>query len=458
MLKRSFTGILLIVLCILVASGMIYAATPQPVKMSDFKAAKINWQQAKGQTITVAMNLGPEAEALQPYLKQFTQLTGIKVDYQPYPELELHQKTFIDFTSHTGVFDVVMQDFMFTPQYAGANYTIPLEPFISNPKLTDDKWYKSNDFLKGLWSAVKYRGKVYAIPFTGETTLLMYRKDLLEAKGLKVPTTFDELWNVAKALNDPPTIYGIALRGQRGQGMNIFTWTQFFRGFGGNFFKDFPEDMTPTVNTPEAIKATEFYANILKQYGPPGVANWTNMEVYAAQQQGKIAMTLDANAFGPIIDDPEKSKTAGKWGYAVIPGDKGGPQPAVYTHCLSINNDSKKKTAAWLFVQWATSPQMTAIRAMATGVPPRASSWENPQFAKQMKHVGNGAYTTVTAKSLNIADGQYRPVFPHWREMGDILGEAVQSVIAGSQTAEAALNKAQEDITAMLVKNGYLKK
>jgi multiple sugar transport system substrate-binding protein len=416
------------------------------------------WKQATGTEITVAMNLGAEAETLQKLLPEFQELTGIKVDYQVYPELELHEKTLIGFVSHAGVFDVVMQDFMFTPQYAGAKFTVPLDQYINDPKLTDIQWFKPEDFLKGLWSAIQYEGKPYAIPFTGETTLLMYRKDLLDAKGLQVPKTFEELWNVAKALNNPPEIYGIGIRGQRGQGMNIFTWTQFFRGFGGKFFKDFPKDMTPTVNSPEAIKATEFYANILKEFGPPGVANWTNMEVYAAQQQGKIAMTMDANAFGPIIDNPQNSKTAGKWEYAVVPGDKGGPAPAVYTHCLSLNNDSKNKVGAWLFIAWATGPEITKKRALATGVPPRESSWKDPEFEKQLYNVGKGTYTKMTAESLNLADGQYRPVFPHWREMGDILGAAVQAVIAGDEKAQPALDKAQEEITTMLVKNGYLKK
>ena len=415
-----------------------------------------SWQQAKGSSITVAMNLGAESDFIGNALPKFEALTGIKVDYQPFPELELHEKTLVAFTAHAGLYDIVMQDFMFTPQYAKAGFTLPLDDFINDPSLTDKAWYKPEDFLKGLWSAMQYDGKTMAIPLTGETTLLQYREDLFKAKGLRVPTTFDELWAAAKALNNPPQIYGIGLRGQRGQGMNIFTWTQFFRGFGGKFFKDFPKDMTPTVNTPEAVKATQFYADILKNFGPPGVANWTNMDMYAAQQTGKIAMTMDANAFGPIIDDPAKSKTAGKWRYAVVPGGPGGPAPAIYTHCLSMAADSKNKTAAWLFISWVTGPEMTKARGFATGVPTRESTWTDAEYMAKLTSVGAGTYTKATAESMKIADGQYRPIFPNWREMGDILGIAVQSVIAGSATAQDAMDRAQKDITAMLVNNGYL--
>jgi ABC-type glycerol-3-phosphate transport system substrate-binding protein len=450
-------GVLAALVVLLVFVSFSWAGGNKESPKATQATGTFSWQQAKGSNITVAMNLGAESDFIGKALPKFEAQTGIKVDYQPFPELELHEKTLVAFTSKAGLYDVVMQDFMFTPQYAKAGFTLPLDDYINNPSMTDKAWFAPDDFLKGLWSAMQYDGKTMAIPLTGETTLLQYREDLFKEKGLKVPTTFDELWAAAKALNNPPEIYGIGLRGQRGQGMNIFTWTQFFRGFGGKFFKDFPSDMTPTVNSPEAVKATQFYADILKNYGPPGVANWTNMDMYAAQQQGKIAMTMDANAFGPIIDDPEKSKTAGKWRYAVVPGGPGGPAPAIYTHCLSLAADSKSKTAAWLFISWATGPEMTKERGFATGVPTRASTWTDPEYVEKLKSVGDGTYTTATAQSMKIADGQYRPIFPHWREMGDILGIAVQSVIAGSDTSQAAMDRAQKDITAMLVNNGYLK-
>jgi multiple sugar transport system substrate-binding protein len=449
-------GPFIIVTLLLISAGAWAGGKAEAPAAQKQQSQGFDWKQAAGAKIAVAMNLNGEAENLEKALPKFIELTGIQVDYQLYPELELHQKTLVDFASKTGQYDVVQQDFMFTPQYAKADFTVPLDQFIDNPKYCDKAWYKPGDFLGGMWKAVLFNGKPYAIPFAGESSVLMYREDLFKEKGLKAPASFDDIWAAAKALNNPPNIYGIAMRGQRGQGMNIYIWTSFFRGFGGKFFKDYPNDMTPTLDTPEAIKATEYFAGILRNYGPPGVANWTFAEVYAAQQQGQVAMALDANNFGTVIDLPEKSKTAGKWGYVVL-GGKNMPQPSIYEHVLSVNNYSKNKVAAWLFTMWATGPEMVLERGIATGSPTRESAWMSPELGKGVEFIGHGSYPKVTAASMNIADPQFRPMFPHWREMGDILGAEVQEVIAGGKDAAAAMKSAQQEIENMLRKNGYIK-
>lgn len=413
------------------------------------------WRQCEGEEIIFATYVGGEADYVDSLLSEFYDLTGINVTIEQYPEDQLYQKVQIDTVSGTGSIDCFTMDMMRMPEFASSGYLTKVQGYIDNPQFTDKEWYQPDDILAGPLSTAKYNGELYGIPYTGETNILMYRKDLLEAAGCQVPTNFDELWDVASKIHSKETA-GIALRGQRGSGMNIYTWTQFFRGFGGEFFVDFPNDMTPTVNTPEAIEATKYYAEILQNYGPQGVANWTNMEVYTGQASGKVAMTMDANAFAAIIEDENTSKTRGLWGCAMVPGGKGGSWPAIYSHTMCINEFSQSKDAAWLFVQWVTSPEMTLKRGLKTGVPARASSWEAPEMKEQLSYICDGTYTDVCLESLQKADASYRPIFPNWNEMGDILGIAVQDVIAGGSTAEAALNKAQADIETMLKQKGYL--
>lgn len=417
----------------------------------------IDWKQASGANIVFATYVGGEADYLDSLLPEFKNLTGINVSIEQYPEIQLWEKAQLDTVSGTGTIDAFTMDMMRIPEFAGSGYIVEVQQLLDDPKLTDKAWYQPEDILAGPLSAAKYKGVLFGIPYTAETNLFMYRKDIFKEKGVQVPKTFDELWAVAEKINDPNGTYAIGIRGQRGSGMNIYTWTQFFRGFGASFFKDFPNDMTPTVNTPEAIEATKYYAEILQKFGPPGIANWTNMEIYTAQANGKIAMTMDANAFGAIIEDENTSKTRGLWGYAMVPGGKGGTWPAVYSHIMCINKFSKNKEAAWLFLQWASSKDITLKRGLKTGVPARASSWNSPELKEKLWYIGEGAYTEMCLESLKIADAQYRPIFPNWNEMGDILGIAVQSVIAGGNTAEDALNKAQKDIEVMLKKNGYIK-
>lgn len=419
--------------------------------------AKIDWRQAEGASIIVAMNLHMETDELDKQLAEFEELTGIRVNFQVYPEIELHQKTLVDLASGAGIFDVIMMDFMFTPQYATAKFVEPLSTYISDPKLTDPTWFDQADYMPALWDAVQYKNEVYALPFTVETTTLFYRKDTYESLGLAVPNTYDELWEAAKAIHGRDGVDAIGMRGMRGQGMNIYVFAGFMQGFGGKFVVDCPNDMTPVINSPENIAAADYYARLLQEYGPKGAASWDWMEVLSALQGGTIAMSIDASNFGPVIDDAATSKTAGKWGYAMVPGGAGGRHPSVYTHTLAINANSRQKVAAWLFVQWATSKDIQVQRALKSGQPTRQSIWDSAEFRNAMAHIGDGQWIDASIESLNIASADYRPRFEHWREFGDQLGIALQSVIAKAESAEKALDACQNALVELMKTHKYIK-
>lgn len=417
-----------------------------------------NWRQCEGEEVVLATYLGTEADYLESLLPEFYELTGINVTIQQYPEEQLYQQIQLDTSSHTGNIDCFTMDMMRIAEFAKADYIAKIEEYLRNPELTDAEWFDADDILAGPMGAARYAGELYGIPSTGETSIMFYRKDIFEEKGVEVPKTFDELWKVCEKIDDPKGTRAIGLRGLRGSGMNIYTWTQFFRGFGGNFFKDFPVDMTPTVDSDEAVEAVQYYAGLLQNFGPSDVAGYTNLDIQNAQMSGAIAITLDANVFAAIIEDEQTSSTAGKWGYAVVPEGKGGQWPSIYSHIMCINNYTDAKEAAWLFIEWATSPEITLKRGLATGVPARRSAWEAPEFVEQMNYIGNGAYIDVCVESLEKADAGYRPVFENWNEMGDYLGIALQEVIASGSTDDArkALDTAQEQITAMLKDKGYI--
>ena len=421
-------------------------------------AEGFDWRQFEGEEIVLATYLGTEADYLESLLPEFYDLTGINVTIQQYPEEQLYQQIQLDTSSHTGNIDCFTMDMMRIAEFAKAGYIAKVEEYLNNPELTDIEWYDQEDILAGPMGAAKYNGELYGIPSTGETSIMFYRKDILEEKGVEVPTTFDELWDVCEAIDNPGGTRAIGLRGLRGSGMNIYTWTQFFRGFGGDFFVDFPNDMHPTVNTPEAVEAVNYYAGLLQNFGPADVASYTNLDIQNAQMSGAIAITMDANVFATIVEDPQTSATAGKWGYAMVPSGEGGQWPSIYSHIMCINNFTDAKEAAWLFIEWATSPEITLKRGLATGVPARKSTWESEEFVEQLSYVGGGTYVDVCLESLEKANPSYRPVFENWNEMGDYLGIALQDVIASGNTdgTQAALDNAQTQIETMLKDRGYI--
>ncbi len=429
---------------------------PSSEALKPYLDAKIDWKQFAGQQIVVGVIGFGDTDVLKGQVAEFEELTGIKVDYQIYSEAEWNEKSVVDLSSTAGAFDVVLTDFAYLPQFSKAGFIERVDQYLSDPQLTDAAWYDQQDLFPALQKAAQVNGENWGVPLTTETTLLYYRKDLLEAAGLEPPKTVDELLAAAKALNKPGEVAGIALRGLRGQGLNMYIFTGFLRAFGGNFFRDFPNDMTPVLNSPEAIRAAQYYGDILKECGPAGAANWDWAEVLAGMQQGKVAMAIDASDFGFQIDDSVKSQTAGKWGYAMVPEGPAGRFPSAFSFLLTINADSKAKGAAWLFCEWATSKPCVRERALQTGTATRKSVWQDPQLAENLKYVGNGTWMDVFAKSLEIADADYRPRFPHWREVGDRLGMSVQSVISGEKVADVAMNEAQRDIETVMKENGYI--
>jgi ABC-type glycerol-3-phosphate transport system substrate-binding protein len=344
---------------------------------------------------------------------------------------------------------------MLLPAWATANYLEPLDAYLDDSKYIDQTWYDSGDFLKGIWDAGKWDSKQYLIPMSAESSILIYRKDLFDAKGLAVPDTFDELEAVAKTLNDPPNLYGIGNRGLRGSGQNVYIWTSFLRGFGGDFFEDFPNSYKPTLDSDAAIQATAFYADLDVKYGPPGVANWSNLETYQGARDGVTACYVDATPHAPLVDDPS-SITTGKWATAMVPAGPAGAFPAIYSHTLAIPASSKNKVAAWLWVMYSTSPASEHVRALKTGDPARASSFQTEEFKKILGNVGGGTYLTAAVDSMNAATPDFRPRFPAWNEMGDRIGQAVQSVIAGETDAASAMKSCQADVLKMLQDGGYL--
>jgi multiple sugar transport system substrate-binding protein len=455
--RRLFLGAL-IAAAVLTDLGIGCKREPAPSAgdeaLAPYRRARINWRAAAGQELVLAMNQHMETDALRPQLARFEALTGVHARVESYPENELHQKTLVDLASQKGGFDVIMMDFMFTPQYATAGLIEPLDAMLSDGAQTDAAWFAVDDFVPALLDAARFGGKLWALPFTSETTLLFYRKDLLAAAGMKPPDTFTELAAAAKKLHQPPQIAGIGLRGARGQGMNVYVWTGFLHGFGGQFFERFPApspaELRPTLTSQAAVDATNLYASLLRDSGPRGAANWTWLETLTGMQEGRVAMCIDASNFGPAIDDPKKSATAGKWGYAEVPGGPGGRHPSIYTHTLAINAKSRHKQAAWLFLEFATSREAQRERALDTGEPTRTSIWQDAEFARRMERVGDGAWMKLSLASLGKAKADYRPRFERWREVGDLVGIAVQQVVAGEKDATSALGAAQDEVEKAL--------
>ena len=442
------------------AAGAVSVLSPAAWAQSDdlapYRAARINWRQVEGESISAAVIPASYFENLIGLLPQFEALTGVKIRMEKVPPGQIRQKAMLDLSSKTATFATHAADPMYYPLYVANKWVEPLDKYLNDSTLTDKAWFAYDDILKAWREADSIDGKPYGIPYDGEVTVQVYRKDLYAAKGLKPADTYDELLANAKALNDPANrVYGLAMRGFAGAGQNMYVYPSVFRSFGGEWF----HGKELVVNSPEAVKALEWYVNALTQYAPPAVRNWNWPDIADAFSQGTVACYLDAHSSAAVITNPEKSKVVGKIAYARWPkGPNGKRVTSIWNWGFPINAalSERQKKATWLFITWATSAETQARTSWKFAGPAkrsglnRTSLWKSSEFAAAMKDAGDN-FIPAALQSLELdTDVEWRPRVPQWPAVGGAMATAIQAALVGQKKPQEALDEAQARIAQIL--------
>jgi ABC-type glycerol-3-phosphate transport system substrate-binding protein len=347
---------------------------------------------------------------------------------------------------------------MYYPLYVANKWADPLDTYLKDPKLTDPTWFEYDDIIKAWRDADSVDGKPYGIPYDGEVTVQVYRKDLYEAKGLKPAQTFDELLANAKAVHDPENrVYGLALRGFAGAGQNMYIYPSIFRGFGGEWMSG----SSVKVNSPEAVRALQWYVDALANYAPPAVRNWNWPDIADAFSQGTIGCYIDAHSSAAVLNNPDKSRVIGKIGFARWPkGPAGKRVTSIWNWGFPINAalSDKAKKATWLFITWAASAETQARTSWKFDGPAkrsginRVSLWKSPEFGNAMKGAGDNFVQAALESLEQDTDVEWRPRVPQWPAIGEAMATAIQSALVGQKDAKSALDEAQARIEQLLGK------
>ncbi|MBP6440149.1 MAG: sugar ABC transporter substrate-binding protein [Caldilineaceae bacterium] len=379
----------------------------------------------------------PWQVAITPLLAEFEAATGIKVNFEAYGEDQLNQKLTTEFTAGSSDIDVFMQRPLQEARVMQMNgWYEDLTACVA------DEAYDFADLADGAVGTTTVNGVLTGIPIVTEQEVLYYRKDLLEAAGLAVPTTLDELKAAAEALTDKDNeMYGFVARGQRSPLVTQFS--SFLYSSGGDWFD---ADRKATINTPEALAAIDLYATLLREYGPPGVLNMSWPQAVAIFAQGNAALYTDASSIYANVLDPTLSTVADKTGVAVFPaGPAGSVMYNVTSWGLAMYSGSKNKEAACEFIKWATSKDIV-LKTQGEGAVPgaRESVWADPAGAAAFP----ADWVAAVAASAN-GRGYDRPLVTAVTEARDIIGGAVNVAIEGGDYVAAA-NEANAQFQALL--------
>ena len=412
-------------------------------------------------TLTIATVNNGDMIRMQKLTDDFTKANpDIKLNWVTLEENVLRQKVTTDIATKGGQFDVLTIGTYEVPIWGKKGWLVPLD------KLGAD--YDVDDLLPAIRSGLTVDGKLYAAPFYGESSMVMYRKDLMDKAGLKMPDA--PTWTFIKEAADKMTdkaagIYGVCLRGKAGWGENAAFITATANSFGARWFDD---KWNPQFNSPEWKATLDYYVPLLKADGPPGAAANGFNENLALFKSGKCGMWIDATVAASFVTGKD-STVADKVGFALAPDNGLGKRGNwLWAWSLAIPAGSSKVADAEKFVSWATSKHYTEIVAAKEGwanVPPgtRTSLYKNPEYLKA------APFAQMTLDSINSADPTHptvKPVpyvgvqfvaIPEFAGIGTEVGQDFSAALAGTMTVDEALAKAQASTEATMKKAGYIK-
>jgi len=414
-------------------------------------------------TLTIGTVNNSDMVRMQGLTEDFTKShPDIALNWVTLEENILRQRVTTDIATKGGQFDVMTIGTYEVPIWSKQQWLAPLD------KLGDD--YDVDDLIPPIRNALSTDGKLYAAPFYAESTLTLYRKDLFEAAGLKMPEkpTWDFIAEAAAKITNKDTgVYGICLRGKPGWGENMAFLGNMARDFGANYFD---ANWKPQFESEGWKKAVTLYVDLMTKYGPPGAAANGFNENLSLFGAGKCGMWMDASVAASFVTDPKQSQVADKVGFAPGPcGIESCPNDGanwLWAWSLAIPASSEKKEAAETFISWATSKAYLELVASKEGwanVPPgtRTSLYKNPEYTKA------APFAEATLAAINKADpssGADKPyvglqfaAIPEFQGLGTAIGQQMAAALSGSATVDAALAAAQAQATRELTRGGYIK-
>ncbi|HWG28730.1 sugar ABC transporter substrate-binding protein [Actinospica sp.] len=415
------------------------------------------------QTITVAVTANPLMTTIENLTAGGFEAShpGIKVKFVTYDENTERADVEKDVAAHGGQYDVVMIGPNDIASWADNGWIDGL-----NTEVGQDASYDVNDLLAPIKDALSTKGQLYALPFYGESSFMMYNKKIFAADGLTMPAnpTWAQIAQLAAKANSPSkNVAGICLRGLTGWGDNLASLDTVINTMGGAWFD---KSWNAKLTSPATEAAVNFYVNLVKQDGEPGAGNDSFNQCLNLFEQGQAAMWYDATV-GASTVDATGSPIDGNVGFAPAPVDLTKSSGWLWTWALALESSSKHQSAAEQFMNWATSKQYIAYDASKNGwaaVPPgtRTSTYQNPEYQKAA-----GAFANLTLQqidSVNISQPGVAPQpvpgvqyvgIPEFEDFGQQVSAQITAAIDGQESVSAALNTSQQIAQQAVINAGY---
>lgn len=364
-------------------------------------------------------------EKLNPLVEQFTQETGIKVNALVLEESNLWSKTGLEVASPSTEINVIMGHTKDIPAFTAAGYLEPLDDYLAKAPT-----FRTDDYAKAYLDACRGAdGKIYGLPMYHNGMLMIYRADLFAKHGITLPETWDDLEKVCATLKEKePDMASFAMRGQN----SAFGWTMVYTGNGGKYVDENGKSaMDPAI----VGKSIDYFVNLMKNYGPQGVANYNYSEIQTDFMQGKLCAFIDSYNVSVRCEDPaEAPLTAGKVGYWTMP--KGTLQVGPgFTWAMIVPKNTSHKEESAQFACWLMSPEIASAIDLSSPKQTWTKVFSQPAYADYPQSI---SMLEAMERTFAFIDCDYEPRDAKFGELKTLISNNVQACLAGSMDSSTA--------------------
>lgn len=425
-----------------VTTRIVIAVVAASAFATSAHAAEFDWKKFQGKTITFLANNNPVSQALLTHKADFEKLTGMTLKVDGYQEQQMRQRLVTVMNARSDEVDV----FMTLPsregqQFATAGWYGDLSTVSKNEVAKD---YDAAGLSQALLKAATYGGKLTSMPMNIEGPILYYRTDIFKKCNVETPATIKDVEAAAQKLKAcDSNVTPFVSRGLKPA--IAYTFSNMLHNIGGNYI----ENGKSALCSAKSKQALETYAGLLRDYGPPGVANYSFYQISALYRSGRAAMAFESsNELRTVMEGGERLKDT-----ALIPFPAGeaGQVPTAIGWGMAVSAFSKQADAAWYFVQWATSPDVQKKMAVQGIAAPRSAVANDLEYRKwideqPVRKEWQAALDVLAAKGSSEV-GYPIVANPESREY---IGQAVQDLILKQKTVDQACADADKSLNALI--------
>ena len=410
--------------------------------VSAANAADFDWKKFQGKSVTFLANNNPISQALLTHKADFEKLTGITLKVDGYQEQQMRQRLVTVMNAHSDEVDVFMTlPSREGPQFAAAGWYADLTPMTKAEVAPD---YDYAGLSQALLKAGTFDGRLTSMPMNIEGPILYYRTDIFKKCGLDQPASIKDVEAAAKKLKTcDGNVTPFVSRGLKAA--LPYTFSNMLHNIGGSYMANGKSNLC----SPKAKEALETYSRLLRDYGPPGVVNYSFYQISALYRSGRAAMAFESsNELRTVMEGGERLKDT-----ALIPFPAGeaGQVPTAIGWGMAVSAYSKQPDAAWYFVQWATSPAVQKMMAVQGIAPPRSSVASDPEYRKwideePVRKQWQAALDVLAAKGSSEVG---YPIIAN-PESREFIGQAVQDLILSQKPVDQACADADKGLDALI--------